>query len=151
MAASVYCSGKLLRTFARNSQSRGVNTCKFLSLSGFLLFCFFNHFTILGRRNCFRLIRTFHLDFPWLRSKSNESFNSRDRDRWEYIFFYFLWLSLILRRQFSHSFISLVFEDDLKSHAFQTSWEFFRLTKSKVREFYGIIIYAHFLRISIVS
>nr|XP_058959667.1 trifunctional enzyme subunit beta, mitochondrial-like [Pocillopora verrucosa] len=25
MAASVYCSGKLLRTFARNSQSRGVN------------------------------------------------------------------------------------------------------------------------------
>jgi len=44
MAASVYCSGKVLRTFARNCQSRNVNTCKYrylrepLSLNYFFIF-----------------------------------------------------------------------------------------------------------------
>ena len=36
MASSVYCSGKVLRTFARNFQSKNVNTCKLLYFSKLL-------------------------------------------------------------------------------------------------------------------
>lgn len=55
MAASVYCSGKLLRTFARNSQSRGVNACKFLSLSGVFIVLFFQSLHHLRKKKLFQI------------------------------------------------------------------------------------------------
>lgn len=69
MAASVYCSGKVLRTFGRNCQSKNANTCKynfsklpinvFLDSSSDFTWNFINYQT------------NVHFICTWIRSKSN--------------------------------------------------------------------------------